>query len=76
MKRFILSALAFCALSFGLKAEENVFRLGIIGLDTSHSTAFTELLNGDGDSPYVKQFEVVATSEFRLTSRKKKSTGW
>ena len=60
MKRFILSALAFCALSFGLKAEENVIRLGIIGLDTSHSTAFTELLNGDGDSPYVKQFEVVA----------------
>ena len=56
MKRFILSALAFCALSFGLKAEENVIRLGIIGLDTSHSTAFTELLNGDGDSPYVKQF--------------------
>lgn len=35
-------------------------KLGIIGLDTSHSTAFTELLNSDSDEPFVREFEVVA----------------
>ena len=39
----------------------DVMKIGIIGLDTSHSTAFTELLNGDDMSdPYVRDFEVVA----------------
>ena len=37
-----------------------VIRIGIIGLDTSHSTAFTELLNGTSDDPLVREFEVVA----------------
>ena len=34
--------------------------IGIIGLDTSHSTAFTELLNSDSDDPAAREFEVVA----------------
>ena len=33
------------ALPFEAKAEEKVFRLGMIGLDTSHVTAFTRLIN-------------------------------
>jgi len=32
-------------LPFEAKAEEKVFRLGMIGLDTSHVTAFTRLIN-------------------------------
>ena len=28
---------------------QKVMRIGIIGLDTSHSTAFTELINGGSD---------------------------
>jgi len=31
--------------SFEAKAQEKVFRLGMIGLDTSHVTAFTKLIN-------------------------------
>lgn len=38
---------------------EEVVRVGIIGLDTSHSTAFTELINGSSDGIY-GDFEVVA----------------
>ena len=32
-------------LPFGTEAEEKVFRIGMIGLDTSHVTAFTKLIN-------------------------------
>ena len=41
-------------------AAQTVHRIGIIGLDTSHSTAFTELLNSAGEDPFVRDFEVVA----------------
>ena len=58
MKRFLVLSLA-CAASLCASAQ-NVIRVGIIGLDTSHSTAFTELLNGDSDAPFVREFEVVA----------------
>ena len=47
------------SVSFRLYAQD-VIKIGIIGLDTSHSTAFTELLNGDSDDKFVKEFEVVA----------------
>lgn len=57
-KTLILLVSAFVA--FQSYAQEDVIRLGIIGLDTSHSTAFTELLNGEDDSRFVKKFEVVA----------------
>ena len=42
------------------EAPAEPIKLGIIGLDTSHSTAFTELLNSDSDEPFVREFEVVA----------------
>lgn len=47
-------------LSLGTSAQE-IVRIGIIGLDTSHSTAFTMLLNDkDSDNPNVRKYEVVA----------------
>ena len=58
MKRLIISILLlFMGLSL---AAQTVHRIGIIGLDTSHSTAFTELLNSAGEDPFVRDFEVVA----------------
>ena len=56
-----LSAL-LCAAAVAVSAmAQDVIKIGIIGLDTSHSTAFTELLNGDDMSdPYVRDFEIVA----------------
>lgn len=56
-----LSAL-LCAAVVALSATaQKEIKIGIIGLDTSHSTAFTELLNGDDmTDPYVRDFEVVA----------------
>lgn len=60
MKRVLATALAAVIMASGLLAQEKVIKVGIIGLDTSHSTAFTELLNSDGDDPYVRKFEIVA----------------
>ena len=37
-------------------------RVGIIGLDTSHSTAFTKLLNDTADGQHVAGCRVVAAS--------------
>jgi len=37
-----------------------VFRVGIIGLDTSHALAFTNGINGSGDKPGIEGFRVVA----------------
>lgn len=59
MKKILFFFVALLAINFNLYAQ-NVIRIGIIGLDTSHSTAFTELLNGDSDDKFVKEFEVVA----------------
>jgi len=46
------------------QAEEKVIRIGIIGLDTSHSTAFTKIFNqgpkNPADAPKVAGFKVVA----------------
>ena len=44
MKNILFILLAFLSVSFRLHAQ-NVIKIGIIGLDTSQSTAFTELLN-------------------------------
>lgn len=66
MKRTIL---AVCTLvSVFLCNAQEVKKIGIIGLDTSHSTAFTELLNGDSDDPLVKEFEVVAAYPYGSTT--------
>ena len=59
MKNILFILLAFLSVSFRLYAQD-VIKIGIIGLDSSHSTAFTELLNGDSDDKFVKEFEVVA----------------
>ena len=59
MKNILFILLAFLSVSFRLYAQD-VIKIGIIWLDTSHSTAFTELLNGDSDDKFVKEFEVVA----------------
>jgi len=58
MKRIIsiFVILAFCTATYA----QEVIRLGIIGLDTSHSTAFTKLLNDPACAdPQAAQFEVV-----------------
>ncbi len=59
MKRFFL-ILASLVLSVGMASAQDVVRLGIIGLDTSHSTAFTKLLNSDENNPLVQKYEIVA----------------
>ncbi|WP_353132252.1 Gfo/Idh/MocA family oxidoreductase [Pseudopedobacter sp.] len=41
-------------------ATQNVVKVGIIGLDTSHSTAFTKMLNAENADPLFAGFKVVA----------------
>ncbi|GAA4444915.1 Gfo/Idh/MocA family oxidoreductase [Ravibacter arvi] len=41
-------------------ADNNKKRVGIIGLDTSHSIAFTKLLNAENPAPQYKGYKVVA----------------
>ena len=67
-RKFIqLSAMAGAV--FGLKSfpgslvpnpAEEVFRIGIIGLDTSHATAFAEIFNAENPEPGLSGFRVVA----------------
>ena len=53
----LLCALVACASAFA----QGPMRIGIIGLDTSHSVEFTKLLNAkDSEDHFVKAFEVVA----------------
>ena len=51
MTRFILTLMFVClvmsAFTSDCYAEDAVFRLGMIGLDTSHVIAFTKAINGD-----------------------------
>lgn len=58
MRKSLISLLFVLSFSLYVSAED-VIRVGIIGLDTSHSTAFTELINGS-DSPFAGEFKVVA----------------
>ena len=55
----IFALLAMTALCIGTSAQ-NVMRIGIIGLDTSHSTAFTELINSGADPAFSDGWKVVA----------------
>ena len=57
MKKIIL-LLAALILCINLSAQQ-IVKIGIIGLDTSHSTAFTELINGSQES-WAEGFKVVA----------------
>lgn len=55
-KLLLLFAIAMlCSTAF----SQQVVRIGIIGLDTSHSTAFTELING-GKESWAEGFKIVA----------------
>lgn len=42
------------------KQKQNQTPIGIIGLDTSHSTAFTKIINGSEDDEHFSDFRVVA----------------
>ena len=50
----------FCSVLSRTLRAQNVIRVGIIGLDTSHSPAFVELLNSDNPKPEHQGFRVVA----------------
>lgn len=54
--RIILSAI----LSGILFVSHAQVKIGIIGLDTSHSIAFTKFINGDGNGEKYKDFKIVA----------------
>ena len=56
-KLFLFIAIMF--LSLGLNAQD-IMKIGIIGLDTSHSTAFTELINSGKEKAFSDNFRVVA----------------
>lgn len=45
---------------YGRNIFQNEARVGIIGLDTSHSVAFTKSLNTPGKAPELKGYKVVA----------------
>lgn len=67
MRKLIFTITSLLVACFATQAQE-VIRIGIIGLDTSHSTAFTELLNGSSDDPLVREFEVVAAYPYGSTT--------
>jgi len=57
MRTLLLMAVGLCAGSLGMSAE---LRIGIIGCDTSHATAFTETLNNPGAPGHIEGGKVVA----------------
>lgn len=59
MKNRITLFFVLLMISTSIYAQK-VMRIGIIGLDTSHSTAFTELINSGSDETFSKGFRVVA----------------
>ena len=68
MKRILLSLVALATICIGTNAQE-VFRLGIIGLDTSHSARFSQLLNDpESPDPIVRKFEVVVAYPYGTTT--------
>lgn len=60
MKRFLTTIVALAAICAGASAQQDVIKIGIIGLDTSHSIAFTKYLNDEESSePAVLKYQVV-----------------
>ncbi|WP_418892562.1 Gfo/Idh/MocA family protein [Limibacterium fermenti] len=57
-KSFLLLTIFF-AVTLTAFAQKK-FKIGIIGLDTSHSVAFTKFINGEGNNGEFKDFAVVA----------------
>ena len=58
MKSLALAALTACAMTLASHADD--LKLGIIGLDTSHATAFTEILNDPNHKDHIAGAKVVA----------------
>lgn len=56
----VLGLLLFASSTAVAQSDEEVVRVGIIGLDTSHSTAFAEILNDPEADSDVAGFRVVA----------------
>ena len=59
MKNRIAFFFILLMISVGIYAQK-IMKIGIIGLDTSHSTAFTELINSGSDETFSQGFRVVA----------------
>lgn len=59
MKNILFILLTFLSVSFRLYAQD-VIKIGIIGLILPILQLSPELLNGDSDDKFVKEFEVVA----------------
>lgn len=60
MKTKITFLLIFFLLTGFFTVSEGQVKIGIIGLDTSHSTAFTKFLNGADKKEEFKDFKIVA----------------
>lgn len=61
MKRIVSTGLLACVvLTAGVLTAQNPAKVGMIGLDTSHSIAFTKLLNDQEAGPELSGFPVVA----------------
>ena len=59
MKKKLCLLLILSSFVLNIHAQKSI-RIGIIGLDTSHSVAFTDLINGDKDNAFAKGFRIVA----------------
>ena len=75
MKYFLLSIVSMFSCAFLSCMAQDIVKVGIIGLDTSHSIAFTQILNGTEDNYYVRKYEVVAaypygTSEIESAAKR------
>ena len=62
--RSVARALLLLLLAVPAAAQGRVTRVGMIGLDTSHSLAFTRVLNDSAAAPDVAGFRVVAAYPF------------
>lgn len=60
MKRYITLLVLIQLMVINTAQSQKVIRLGLIGLDTSHSTAFVELINNESPKPEYSGFKVVA----------------
>ena len=60
MKRNVLLLLIIQFLAITSLHSQEIIRLGIIGLDTSHSEAFIKLINGENPQPDYIGFKIVA----------------
>ena len=59
--KFTLISLFLCMTSIGWTNAQQTYKIGIIGLDTSHSPAFIKYLNGgEAEKSEYKDFKIVA----------------